>query len=626
MLKWDEIEHYVAHPENIRESDFLECKAASNNLPKDIWKTISAFSNTNGGVILLGLIEDNTNKSKFIKDGVENAQKIIDDLFSQKSKVSYFSICNEDVKIIEDNIIAIYIRKPPNQFLPVYLNNDIAQSFIRQNTGDHKMTLDEIRNFLSSYSGLNKDSALVNYTSIDDINIDTLNKYRQYLKSQSSSNKLLQLDDRELLKKINAISKDNKTGKELLTVAGCLMFGKIEIIRSIPGLSHYLLDYQEQNNTINNRYTRRVLCDDLDNGNLFDFYLEVSPMIFDISKNDSFMLDNLTRTEENLITEALREALINTLTHADYYNSTVVIRIVKNQNKIEFQNPGTMLVSVESAKEGKESITRNSILHNMFRRIGLCERQGKGVETIFQNWKTETLTNPDLQTSYDGTTLSLILQDSDFILAKKQLSNYFGQRFDSLDKKLYKDILILAVKNNGIINHSVLKDSLDSSYHSREITLALSKLIRESFLIGAGVNKDKIYILPWKSLPKKYSSSIDEVFEDRKKDDKGRIVIKDGLVINTLTYLDSDYLDELRNIIDNSFYNSKRKSTTELEKYISILCNQQFVSRNVLSHILGIGGSALGKHLKRLTKEGKIELLFPQNITHEAQSYRWVND
>ena len=37
------------------EDEETECKEASNGLPKDLWETYSAFANSNGGVILLGL-------------------------------------------------------------------------------------------------------------------------------------------------------------------------------------------------------------------------------------------------------------------------------------------------------------------------------------------------------------------------------------------------------------------------------------------------------------------------------------------------------------------------------------------------------------------------------------------
>lgn len=62
-----------------REGSTIEYKLSKSQLSKDIWETISAFSNEVGGLILLGYekIED-----KYVPVGIENPSKMMDDFTS----------------------------------------------------------------------------------------------------------------------------------------------------------------------------------------------------------------------------------------------------------------------------------------------------------------------------------------------------------------------------------------------------------------------------------------------------------------------------------------------------------------------------------------------------------------
>ena len=62
-------EELLARLNDIEWNDF-EVKEASGGIPKSMWETVSAFSNTEGGWIILGVKEKKTSKgSKFIVNG-----------------------------------------------------------------------------------------------------------------------------------------------------------------------------------------------------------------------------------------------------------------------------------------------------------------------------------------------------------------------------------------------------------------------------------------------------------------------------------------------------------------------------------------------------------------------------
>ena len=46
-----ELIELIKNDENVE----LECKKSTDDVPNDLWKTYSAFANTNGGTILLGV-------------------------------------------------------------------------------------------------------------------------------------------------------------------------------------------------------------------------------------------------------------------------------------------------------------------------------------------------------------------------------------------------------------------------------------------------------------------------------------------------------------------------------------------------------------------------------------------
>lgn len=89
----------------------IECKKAEKNVPKSAYESYSAFANTKGGYIILGVREDKTKtdpKERFIIQGIEDAPKQKEDFWNtiNGNKVNINLLTDDDVKIVEDGSIS----------------------------------------------------------------------------------------------------------------------------------------------------------------------------------------------------------------------------------------------------------------------------------------------------------------------------------------------------------------------------------------------------------------------------------------------------------------------------------------------------------------------------------------
>ena len=121
-----------------QENNRIEAKKAAGGLPNSIWETYSAFANTQGGIILLGVIE-NEDRSLDVF-GVSKPEKMIKefwDIINNKNKTSVNILSDRNVEILEldgKKIICINVPRALRCDKPVYIGGNPLNGSYRTNT------------------------------------------------------------------------------------------------------------------------------------------------------------------------------------------------------------------------------------------------------------------------------------------------------------------------------------------------------------------------------------------------------------------------------------------------------------------------------------------------------------
>ena len=401
MLDFFNIEKY-------KENNRLEAKAAAVGLPKSLWATYSAFANTNGGIILLGVTENAQHQLHV--EGVNDADALVIDfwnIINNQSKISINVLNDKDVIVREfdgKKIIIISVPRAQRYDKPIYLDGNLFSSYKRNGEGDYRCTKEVIQAMLRDASPKTQDMLVLGNMNLDVFDKDTIKRYRIRMQGIRPGHVWEALEDVDFLYRIGAVGRD-ADGKLHPTAAGLLMFGyEYEIVREYP---HYFLDYREKLDD-DTRWSDRFVSSSGDwSGNIYDFYFRVYNRIAQ-SVKVPFALDGISRIDDTELHKALREALANTLINADYYGNTGVV-IERNITSITMTNAGTFRIDLDEAINGGISDPRNSGLIKMFSLINIGERAGSGLPMIFKAWTGTDFAMPDIIEKENPDRVCLIL-------------------------------------------------------------------------------------------------------------------------------------------------------------------------------------------------------------------------
>lgn len=393
----------IAKFDSYKEDNRREVKKARGGLPVSLWDTYSSFANCYGGVIILGVREDEEKRWKTTGLKCSEKEKLLKDFWdtvNNYKKVSINLLSDDDVKIYDvgdDMVMVIYVPMAKREQKPVFVNDNMfGGTYKRNHEGDYRCTRLQVKSMLRDQTESTMDMRVVENMTMEQLDKDTIQSYRNRHRSFRPGHPWANLNDDEYLQKIGA-AEMGKDGSVHPTAAGLLMFGEENrIVREYP---EYFLDYRELlDPTI--RWTDRLQSSSGEwSGNLFDFYFRVYNKIIKNVKIPFKMVGGV-RIDDTPVHRVLREVLANCLVNTDFFVPRGIV-IKQENDMLVLENPGNIRVGKHQMRLGGQSDPRNKALMKMFNLIDIGERAGSGVPELFAVWEKERWEEPQIEEKLD---------------------------------------------------------------------------------------------------------------------------------------------------------------------------------------------------------------------------------
>ena len=598
------------------ECDDLEFKSAAGGFPGSFWDTYSAFANSEGGTIVLGVQEK---KGKFFLDNLteEQVEKYKKDFWNNannRSTISVNLMHNDDLVIGNYKgyaFMLFFVPRASREQRPVYRTTDPYKGTFKRNyEGDYKCTEKEVqRMFADADDSCPADSRILKGYSLDDIDQEALRRYRQLFNLSNPDHPWLALEDIELLRKLGGYRKDRLTQEEGFTVAGLLMFGKTDSITDPECTPYFSPDYQEHLTEDEDvRWTYRLHADGTWEANLFNFYQRVLPRL-QAALPKPFKLEGNIRKEETPAHIAVREALTNLCVHPDFtVNASLLVK--HELHRFVFSNPGTMLVSREQYYTGGESVCRNKSLQKMFSMLGVAEKAGSGTDKIMKGWREANWRSPNIEEQQTPDKVVLTMPMESFLSeeTKGRLTEKFGIIANSFDHNVLTTLALAC--DEGYVTSTRLRYSLN--LHKSAISDMLKLMTQKGLLVSEGYGRGTRYVLPVKGI-------------DVLREDLDNVASSDA---NVATSDDANVASSDANVVTSDdanvvTYPKKRMSREELQELILKNC-QEWISLEDLAKSIHRKPLYLRNHVMPfLLAANKIQMLYPKN--HPKQLYKVID-
>jgi ATP-dependent DNA helicase RecG len=497
----------------------VEAKRATAELPKRVWETLSAFSNTpGGGILLLGLDE----AAGFAVTGVRNPKKMMQDLASEcdnmepavRAPIEPHQV--EGATLIVAEIPEAELGQKPVYYRGAGLTNG---AFIRVADGDRKLSQYEVQVMVASRGQPREDETPVPDASLDAFDSELVAGLLDRLRRAERSI-FHQRTDEETLRALKALVRHEN--------------GWVPSLGGLLALGAYPQEFFPELAVTFVVYPTPILGEPgpggerfLDQGR-FDGPIPrlLEPTLKALQRNmkrravvRGLFREDLWEYPET----ALREAVVNAVVHRDLSalarGTPVQVRMFPD--RLEIVNPGGLFgpVTVDRLGEDGISSSRNQVLMKLLedtpmpgRNEVVCENRGSGIGAMLAALRQAGMTPPqfhDRIATFQVTFPNHTLLDADTLRWLETVG-----AFDLTDSQ--RMALALLKRGEPVTNASYRQISgLDSRVATRE----LGDLVQRRLLVQNGTGRWTSYHLP--PVPQARGPSVSR---RRRADRRGEII------------------------------------------------------------------------------------------------------
>ena len=444
------------------ESQSLEFKE-SLRLKDEIGETVSAFSNSDGGTIIVGVSDDGGIL------GVDIGKNTLEELANYIKRNTDPQIFPriEITETKDGEVILIDVAE--NQEKPVFFKD---KAYKRVGKTNQRISTSEIRRLaMEERKRLGWDEQFCEEACLEDIEED---KVRWFLRKSKEERGLAIEEDAKIygiLTQLNLLQ-DTK-----LANAALLLFGKDP--------EHFFMQSEVKCIALpTTEFVKPYVTYQTYGGNLFE----------QVDKATAFTLENIRRPlwvepgevaarhPYELPKEALREAIVNAIIHREYDSpSKVQIRVFPD--RVEIWNPGCLpsQLTIEDLKKTHPSIPGNPLLFRQFYRVAYVEDVGGGTLDIIKRCRDGGLPEPQFEEKMGFFVLTFW---------RSTVTEDYLEKI-GINERQHKAIKF--IRQKGRIQRSEYVELCGCS--SKTAYNDIQDLVKENILIASGKGKRTYYML-----------------------------------------------------------------------------------------------------------------------------------